>query len=419
MNGGFKDERKSSRMRRPEIDSAPQRSADGLRAEDGTGSRLSTERMAADLIGRGVRQIHVLAWRDLDDPEAGGSEIHADEFMRRWQAAGLEVLHRTSGALGKPETDLRNGYRIVRKGGRLGVFPSTVFDEIRKKMGGYDAVVEIWNGVPWLTPIWSRKPHIVILHHVHDQMWSQTLPKPAAWIGRHLESTVAPPLYRRTHTVTLCEDSAADLTGLGWRPDRLHIAHAGVDPFFSPGEQRTSHPSIVAVGRLAPVKRFIDLLDQFENVRMRVPDARLTIVGEGPERRRLEQWIREREASAWVELAGRVDRESLRNLYRESWLIASASLAEGWGLTLTEAAGCGTPAVATDIGGHRSAVLDGRTGWLTDLDSLGDRCADLLLDTDTRESMGTAALQWARSLSWDRLAENVLRPLHRIVIEKR
>ncbi|MCH2412486.1 MAG: hypothetical protein MK189_05890, partial [Acidimicrobiales bacterium] len=51
------------------------------------------------LIGSsGIRRIHVLAWRDLDDPEAGGSEIHAHEVARRWADAGLEVTFRTSHA---------------------------------------------------------------------------------------------------------------------------------------------------------------------------------------------------------------------------------------------------------------------------------------------------------------------------------
>ena len=39
-----------------------------------------------ELMTHGVRRVHTLAWRDLDDPDAGGSEVHADEFMRRWAA---------------------------------------------------------------------------------------------------------------------------------------------------------------------------------------------------------------------------------------------------------------------------------------------------------------------------------------------
>lgn len=373
--------------------------------------------MAESMIACGVRRIHVLAWRDLDDRDAGGSEIHADEVLKRWQGVGLDIQHRTSRAEGLPPSTVRNGYRVVRRGGRFGVFARTIVDEILHRMGPYDAVVEIWNGVPWLTPLWCRKPRLVILHHIHDLMWSQILPRPAAWLGRTLESSWAPPLYRGTETVTLSEDSRIDLERLGWPEGKLHVAPAGVDSFFSPNGAKTVHPSVAAVGRLAPVKRFNVLLEQFLTVRELVPDATLTIVGEGPERRELETWIANHRAETWVNLVGRVDRSTLREIYRSSWLITSASLAEGWGLTLTEAAGCGTPAVATDIGGHRSAVRDGETGSLVEAQALGRRCAELLIDHETRHSMSTAALRWAGSLSWDDTACMVLKPLHdRIVV---
>lgn len=375
-------------------------------------SILRLGEMARDMHAKGVRRIHVLAWRDLDDPDAGGSEIHADEFMSRWQEAGFEVLQRTSRAEGRPSTGMRHGYRVIRRGGRFDVFPRTIIDELIGRMGPYDAVVEIWNGVPWFTPLWCRKPRLVILHHVHEHMWEQTLPTPAAWFGRRLETSWAPLMYRNTETVTLCADSQQDLLRLGWRSNRLHVAHAGVDPYFSPGGEKTPFPSAVAVGRLAPVKRFVELLEQCARIHKSLPNFRLTIVGEGPERPRLEHWIAENEARTWVHLVGRVERERLRTLYRESWLVMSASLAEGWGLTLTEAAGCGTPSVVTDIGGHRSAVQNGVTGLLGPLGELSELGLSLLTDDIRRTTMGRAASDWARSLSWDDLAENVLRPLH-------
>jgi glycosyltransferase involved in cell wall biosynthesis len=285
-------------------------------------------------------------------------------------------------------------------------------------MGPYDAVVEIWNGVPWFSPLWCRKPRLLVLHHVHDRMWNQILPEPAAWFGRTLESTIAPTFYRRTETVTLCEDSRIDLERLGWPSERIHVAPAGVDAFFHPAGPKTDNPSVVAVGRLAPVKRFDELMKQFRTVHDRLPTATLTIVGEGPERHRLEQWIHDNDAQTWVHLKGRVDQETLRDLYRSSWLITSASMAEGWGLTLTEAAGCGTPAVVSDIGGHRSSVHHGRTGLLVDVNTLGERLADVLEDESMRVQMGSEAIRWARSLSWDQLAVDVLRPLHQEVVAR-
>ncbi len=76
-----------------------------------------------------------------------------------------------------------------------------------------------------------------------------------------------------------------------------------------------------------------------------------------------------------MHLLGHVERDELRAEYRRAWVVASGSLAEGWGLTLTEAAACGTPAVATDIRGHRCSVVDGRTGVLAAPAELGDALA--------------------------------------------
>lgn len=368
--------------------------------------------MVNDMRERNIQRIHVLAWRDLDDPEAGGSEIHADAFMRRWQEAGLQIVHRTSAAAGRSKTDQRHGYEVIRRGGRMTVFPRTALSELTHRMGRFDALVEIWNGVPWFSPLWCRRPRLLVYHHVHGPMWNQIFPAPIAAMGRFLETRLAPPWYRSTPTVTLSADSYQDMVEVGWPERSLHIAPAGVDPFFSPGEQRTDHPSVVAVGRLAPVKRFDALLGQIAQTRQRVPNVTLTIVGEGPERPRLEEWIRHHDAGSWITLAGRVSSEELRSLYRRSWLITSASLTEGWGLTLTEAAGCGTAAVATDVSGHRSSVLDGDTGRLAPVGELGGALADLLLDQESRDRYGKAAEQWARSLSWDLLAQQVLAPLH-------
>ena len=65
-------------------------------------------------------------------------------------------------------------------------------------MGRSDALVEVWNGVPWFSPVWYRRPHMTILHHVHGPMWDQIMPAPLAGAGRLLEARLAPPFYRRT-----------------------------------------------------------------------------------------------------------------------------------------------------------------------------------------------------------------------------
>lgn len=382
----------------------------------GEGERLRA--MVTEMANRGVRRVHVLAWRDLDDAEAGGSENHADEFMRRWQEAGLSVMHRTSHAVGRPRVDQRHGYDVVRRGGRMSVFPRVAVSETLGRMGPYDALVEIWNGVPWLSPVWCRKPRILILHHIHGPMWNQMFPRPIAALGRAIETRLAPPLYRRTPTVTTSTDTHEELLHLGWKPELVTTGPVGVDDFFSPGGPKTDHPSVLAVGRQAPVKRFVDLLEQVRVARGRVPNLTLTLVGDGPERGAIEEWVRAHEAT-WVTLAGRIGQEELRDHYRRSWIVASASLAEGWGLALTEAAGCGTPAVATDISGHRCSVLHDRTGILAPLERLGDSIAEVLANDGLRARLSRDAESRARTLTWDALAAGVLEPLHAQVVRPR
>ena len=374
------------------------------------------QQYADEMIGRGVRRVHTIAWRDLDDPDAGGSEVHADEFMRRWAAAGLDVMHRTSAAIGQPAESVRNGYRVIRRGSRYSVFPRVMASEVLHRMGRYDALVEIWNGVPWFSPVWCRRPRITFLHHVHGPMWDQMLPGPLATFGRVLEARLAPPFYRRTQMVTPSDATREELLELGFHPERVLAVPNGVSAQFAPAPAptaaRSPQPLVVAVGRLAPVKRFDELIRAAVVARARVPALQVDIVGSGPMRSELETLVASLGATGWIRFLGQVPHDDLVALYRRAWVVASASLAEGWGLTLTEAAACATPAVATDIRGHRSSVVDGVTGVLAPLDRLGDALADVLLDDRRRQHLADAALARARTLTWDASATGILGALH-------
>ena len=117
-----------------------------------------SEVLAAIAEQAGLRRIHFVAWRDLDDPEAGGSELHAHKIASRWAAAGLDVTFRTSAVPGAPAALTRDGYRVLRQSGRYAVFPGAAWEGIRIGHRPGDALVEIWNGMPFLSPVWYRGP---------------------------------------------------------------------------------------------------------------------------------------------------------------------------------------------------------------------------------------------------------------------
>jgi glycosyltransferase involved in cell wall biosynthesis len=377
------------------------------------GARDERDVLAQIAADAGLRRVHFVAWRDLDDPEAGGSELHAHKIASLWAAAGLDITFRTSAVPDGPSALTRDGYRVLRRSGRYAVFPGAAWEGLRMGHRPGDALVEIWNGMPFLSPLWYRGPRIVFLHHVHAEMWGMVLPPTLARLGDTVERRLAPRFYRSSRIVTLSESSRGEIVEMLHLPARrVTVAPPGVDERYTPGGHRSPTPLVVAVGRLVPVKRFDALIRALAEVKSRIPDLEAVIIGEGYERPALEALRDELGASDWVRLPGHVSDEELVDFYRRAWVVASSSQREGWGMTLTEAAACGTPAVATDIAGHADAVVDGESGLLVDdLAQLPTALERMLGNEVLRSRLSKGALARARWFTWDATARRALEAL--------
>jgi glycosyltransferase involved in cell wall biosynthesis len=368
--------------------------------------------------GIGIRRVHMLSWRDLEDVEAGGSEVHASTVARLWAQAGLDVTLRTSYAQGQARTVTRDGYRVIRRAGRYLVFPRAVGSELVGRHGPRDALVEIWNGMPFFSPLWARGPRVVVVHHVHAEMWKMVLGDDAPWaatMGDLIERRIAPPAYRRSRIVTLSQSSKDDIVELMRIPARnIDVVPPGIDPRFTPAGDKSPHPLVVAVGRLVPVKRHERLIRAVATARKTRGDIELTIIGEGYERPALEAVVREVDGTDWVTFAGHVSDNDLVAFYRRAWVVASTSAREGWNMSLTEAAACGTPAVATNIPGHRDAVVENESGLLVDRedeDGFGRALLRVLDDDVERARLAAGALAHAARFTWEATATGVMRAL--------
>ncbi len=140
-----------------------------------------------------------------------------------------------------------------------------------------------------------------------------------------------------------------------------------------------------------------------------IPGAVLDIAGDGDHREALEAEIAARGLGDRVVLHGHVSEELKASLYARAWVNLTASSAEGWCLTVMEAATCGTPSAALRIGGLPESVVDGETGLLAD-DGPGLTAAvqRLVADDDLRTGMGEAARSRAAGFTWERTARESL-----------
>ncbi|KUN28781.1 glycosyl transferase [Streptomyces antibioticus] len=338
------------------------------------------------------RRIVFLAHRDLGNPAAGGSELLVDRL-----ADGLTRLgHQVTLLCGGPAS--YRDYRVVSAGGELGHF-LRARSAFSRQVGDCDLLVEVCNGMPYFAPVWHRGPTLCLVNHVHTDLWNMRFGgpmAPAARLGRRLEHWALTGAQRRGLLVAVSPSTAQALRGIGVERDRIRVVHNGVEE-PGPRADRSPEPLFVAVGRLVEYKRIDLLLRLWERVRP-VTGGRLVIVGDGPERERLEQL-----AGPGVEFRGHVSEAEKHRLLCEAWMLMHPSAVEGWGLVVTEAATRETPTIAFDVPGLRDSVVDGETGVLARGESsFAAAWCTLALSGERRELMGKAAREHAARYRWDR-----------------
>lgn len=336
------------------------------------------------------RRIVFLARRDLANPAAGGSELLVDRL-----ADGLSKLgHQVTLLCGGPAAF--RDYRVVSAGGDLGHFLRSR-SAFTRQVGDCDLLVEVCNGMPYLAPLWHRGPTLCLVNHVHTDLWGmrfQGALAPAARLGRRLEHWSLSGAQRGNLLVAVSPSTATALRAIGVDRERIRIVHNGVEE-PGPLHPRSDEPMFLAMGRLVEYKRIDLLLRLWERVRP-VTGGRLVIVGDGPERARLEQI-----AGPGVEFRGHVSEAEKHRLLCEAWMLLHPSAVEGWGLVITEAATRSTPAIGFDVPGVRDSIEDGVTGLLARGESsFAAAWCTLALSTERRETFGKAAGERATSYRW-------------------
>ncbi|HVL80862.1 MAG TPA: glycosyltransferase [Actinomycetota bacterium] len=210
------------------------------------------------------------------------------------------------------------------------------------------------------------------------------------------------------------------------RTESVDVVYPGVDlGRFKPGDRAAARsrwglgpePTVLFAGRLQPLKGPHIALGAIARLRRMVPDAHLLIAGdESPrgswgERMRLHLRARRYGVTRRTTFLEPVPHDDLPDLYRAADAVVIPSASESFGLVALEAAACGTPVVATAVGGLRRLVQDGQTGYLVrrrTSSAFARALSRVLADPEARDRLGTNAVALAQRFPWSATAEGLL-----------
>ncbi|MFC7549634.1 glycosyltransferase family 4 protein [Plantactinospora sp. GCM10030261] len=359
------------------------------------------------------RHVLFLNWRDRLHPEGGGSEVYIERMAAEIVARGYRATILCQAHANAPAAETTgDGVHVLRRGGRHTVYLCAAFVYLAgalgfgplsgRRLGRPDLIVDVCNGLPFLSRVYARRPVITLVHHVHREQWPVIFGPTVARVGWWIESRLAVRCYRSCPYVTVSESTRAELVGLGVDRARISVVYNGTPEVTRRPVARTPHPSLLVLGRLVPHKRVELALRATALLSLELPTLELVVAGQGWWEEPLRRLATDLGVERCVRFTGFVSEDDKDALLGASWLAVTPSLKEGWGLTIVEAAAHGTPSVAfRSAGGVSEAIVDGETGVLVDdeVDFLR-AVRRLLRDSDLRTRMGSAARAHARRFTW-------------------
>ncbi len=355
-------------------------------------------------------------WRCIRHPLAGGAEVYTHEIARRLAAKGHEVVLVTSRPKGLPAEEMIDGYRVIRRGGRLTVYPQArrVYRELKAQGWKPDIVVDEVNTIPFLTPLYAGEPIIMLIHQLCKDCWKYAIHPLAQPIGWQLEKTLHKLYIRAARqgklkaVVTVSESTKQDLISLGYPEHLIHIVYNGLDWNLykdCPELAKQKQDLIVYIGRITPYKRLEDLLKAWKHVEQEHREARLIIAGR-PDKKYLTklQKLADKLNLKNAEFRTNIPHEEKKQLLAKAKTLIYTSTREGWGQTVLEAAACKTPTIAYNVPGLRDAVKHMQTGILVppgNIEELAEKIKQVLQDEDLRSKLAESAYRYSHIFLWE------------------
>ena len=355
-----------------------------------------------------MRIVHLI-YDDLGNPWlSGGGAVRAREIYRRL-AERHEVTLVCGRYPGAPVEEEVDGVRIVRVGSEAGYARSRLAycQAALGQLARHDW--DVWvHEFSAFAPLWPsrslRRRGVLFFYHFvgAHALVKHPLVGGVSWAAESLTLRG----YERILTISPSVTEQVRRR----RPDaEVTCVFTGVDRrYFDLRPDEADY--ILYFGRTDIHTKGLDtLVTAFARVAVDHPHVRLVFAGRGapPEQARLERLIADAHLGDRVEVFGGVDETTKGELLRQARFVCMPSRYEGWGIVAVEAAAAGRPVLGTRIPGLVDAVCDGETGLLVtagDAAALAGAMQRLLADPELRRRQGEAGREWARRFDWERIA---------------
>ncbi|TDB80318.1 glycosyltransferase family 4 protein [Micromonospora sp. KC721] len=356
-------------------------------------------------------------------PRPGGIQSFVHQLAVRQPADSVVVY--ASSWRGTATFDAEQPFPVVRERTRV-LLPTPLIARRAARLAREYGCDRVWFGAAaplgLLAAGLRRRAgvrRVVALTHGHEVGWA-ALPAARAAL-RHIGRGADVVTYLGDYTRVRLEKPLHGVTTLrrlapGVDVDTYHPAVDGEPVRVRLG--LADRPVVVCVSRLVPRKGQDMLIRALPEIRRRVPDAALLIVGGGPYRATLEKLARQAGVERDVVFTGSVPTAELPAHYAAGDVYAMPCRTrnrgldvEGLGIVYLEASATGLPVVAGDSGGAPDAVREGETGYVVrgrDVAQLADRVATLLADRDLARQFGAAGRAWVeKEWRWETQAERM------------
>lgn len=366
-------------------------------------------------------RILIFNWRDIKNPLAGGAEVFIHENSKKCVQLGHKVTLFCSTfpkCLEKEEID---GVNIIRSGNRYTVYWQAIHHYRRYFWKDYDIVIDAINTIPFFTPLYVKKPKIALIFQLTGKIYFKELPKILAIFPYLLEPILFKILYRKITVLVLSESIRQELVNIGFSYNNITVVPPGIEYSTFKAEEKTNFPSIVYLNRLVKYKNVDDLINAIYILRKEIPNIRLFVSGCRGEKYEayLRKLVKKLDLEKEVEFYPFLSGESKKKLLQKAWVHVLPSIKEGWGISVIEAAVCGTPTIGYDVSGLQDSVKNGETGFLVPYGKIEDLAMAIkrvLLDTDLRERLSANSIIYAKELSWDKSVQEIMKTIEKLLI---